>query len=265
MQLGPLDHVSGPRRLSLDRCRRNIDALAAAARVSQQLSIKADFICAGAESLPFRDATADLVFCYSVLQHLERSTVQRFFADVVRVLKPGGVCLVQLPNTLGLFNLARQGMRGFRDAMPGTFERRYWNRRAIRNAVEAARLKNLRVRADGFFSQNPQLVDRDLLSLGGKLVVLASEAGRKISTIVPVLTRVADSLWIEGRVWSAGQARSVEGEAVAAGLWNTYYCAQSVMFSLICAPSGRSLICCAMCPETEISSALSIVPMLCSA
>jgi 2-polyprenyl-3-methyl-5-hydroxy-6-metoxy-1,4-benzoquinol methylase len=177
----------------------HLDALAAAKRVSQQLGVKADFICAGAEALPFQTASVDLLFCYSVLQHLERSMVRGFFREVARLLKPGGICLVQLPNTFGLYNILRQLKRGCREATPGTFEMRYWSRGEIAKTVENAGLKNLRVRTDGFFSQNPQVCDLDLLSAGGKLVVLASEAGRKASTVLPILTRVADSLWIEAR------------------------------------------------------------------
>jgi 2-polyprenyl-3-methyl-5-hydroxy-6-metoxy-1,4-benzoquinol methylase/uncharacterized protein YbaR (Trm112 family) len=175
----------------------HIDALAAATRVSQQLVAKADFICAGVEALPFQTASIDLLFCYSVLQHLDRATVRGFFREVARLLKPGGICLVQLPNTFGLYNILRQLKRGFRDATPGTFEMRYWSRAEIQKTVDTAGLKNLCIRTDGFFSQNPQVSDLDMLSAGGKLIVLASEAGRKASTVLPILTHVADSLWIE--------------------------------------------------------------------
>jgi SAM-dependent methyltransferase/uncharacterized protein YbaR (Trm112 family) len=177
----------------------HLDALAAATRVSQQLGVKADFICAGVEALPFQTASIDLLFCYSVLQHLDRATVRGFFREVARLLKPRGICLVQLPNTFGLYNILRQLKRGCREAKPGTFEMRYWSRGEIGKAVENAGLKDLRIRTDGFFSQNPQLSDLDLLSAGGKLIVLASEAGRKAATALPILTRVADSLWIEAR------------------------------------------------------------------
>jgi SAM-dependent methyltransferase len=175
----------------------HLDALAAATRVSQQLGVKTDFVCAGVEALPFQTASIDLLFCYSVLQHLERSIVRGFFREVARLLKPGGICLVQLPNTFGLYNILRQLKRGCREARPGTFEMRYWSRSDIRKAIDNAGLKDLHIRVDGFFSQNPQLSDLDLLSAGGKLVVLASEAGRQASTFLPMLTRVADSLWVE--------------------------------------------------------------------
>jgi hypothetical protein len=58
-------------------------------------------------------------------------------------------------------------------------------------------LRNLRIRADGFFSQNPQLSDLDLLSPAGKLIVLASHVGRKTADALPLLVRAADSLWVE--------------------------------------------------------------------
>ena len=49
------------------------------------------------------------------------------------------------------------------------------------------------------FSQDPQLSDLDLLSPTGKLVVLASFAGRKAAGVLPPLTRFADSLWVQAR------------------------------------------------------------------
>jgi len=151
------------------------------------------------EVLPFRSRSVDVVFSYSVLQHIDRQKVVRFFQEVSRVMKPDGFCLVQLPNAFGLYSFIRQAKRGFRDAAPGTFEMRYWTGAKIRQAIENAGLRDLHFRADGFFSQDPQLSDLDLLPPVGKLVVLASFAGQKIAELVPPLTRLADSLWVEAR------------------------------------------------------------------
>ena len=175
----------------------HLDALAAAGRVSKQLGVQADFVCSDADHLPFRSQSVDLVFSYSVLQHLERSTVLRFLGEVSRVLKPGGMCLVQLPNRFGVVSILQQLKRGFREARMGTFEMRYWSRREIAQAVEGAGLSTPRIRADGFLSQNPQTSDTDLLPANGKLIVSISEAGRWAAEIVPLLTYFADSLWIE--------------------------------------------------------------------
>ncbi|HXT86943.1 MAG TPA: class I SAM-dependent methyltransferase [Verrucomicrobiae bacterium] len=177
----------------------HIDTLAAAARVSRQLNVHGEFLCSGIEELPLASRSVDCVFSYSVLQHIEKSIVLRSFDEIARVLKPDGTCIIQLPNKVGVVSIAQQLRRGFRNARPGSFEMRYWSHDEIRRALEAAGLRGVRIRADGFFSQNPQLADLDLLSMPGKALVLASYAGRTIANALPILTHMADSLWIKAR------------------------------------------------------------------
>ncbi|HLW81070.1 MAG TPA: methyltransferase domain-containing protein [Candidatus Acidoferrales bacterium] len=177
----------------------HIDALAAAGRVSQQLGADCHFACTGVEKLPIASRSIDCVFSYSVLQHIDKTKVRCAFREFARVLKPGGVCMIQLPNAIGPLSLAQQLRRGFREARPGSFEMRYWSRAEMRRAFKDAGLAGIRIRSDGFFSQNPQLADLDLLSLPGKLLVLVSYAGRKAADALPILARLADSLWIEAR------------------------------------------------------------------
>lgn len=177
----------------------HVDALAAAARVSQQLGARADFICCDAERLPFQPGSVDCVFSYSVLQHLDKSKVRRIFQEISRILQPGGVCLVQLPNAFGPLSIVQQLRRGFREARTGTFEMRYWTRTTILRALEQAGFSRIKIYADGFFSQNPQLTDLDLLSPAGRLLVRASAAGRRAASALPILTCAADSLWIEAQ------------------------------------------------------------------
>ena len=64
-------------------------------------------------------------------------------------------------------------------------EMRYWSMREICDALERASFRNLRVRVDGYFSQNPQLSDLDLLSLAGGFVVRASHAARQLAKNFP--------------------------------------------------------------------------------
>jgi SAM-dependent methyltransferase/uncharacterized protein YbaR (Trm112 family) len=177
----------------------HLDALSAGGRVSRQVGATCDFVCASADQLPFHSESVDFIFSYSVLQHLDREKVLRFFREAGRILKPQGRCLVQLPNTIGPYNLVRRIRRGLLRTVPGPFEMRYWSRRQISNAVEKAGLGQLKIRADGYFSQNPQLSDLDLLSAAGKLVVLTSYAGCKAASFLPFLTRFADSFWVEAR------------------------------------------------------------------
>ncbi|HEV2224255.1 MAG TPA: methyltransferase domain-containing protein [Candidatus Acidoferrales bacterium] len=177
----------------------HVDALAAAARVSRQLGARADFICCDAERLPFQPGSVDCVFSYSVLQHLDKSKVRGIFQEISRILRSGGVCLVQLPNAFGPLSIVQQLRRGFREARTGTFEMRYWTHARIRHALEQTGFSKVTIHADGFFSQNPQLTDLDLLSPAGRLLVRASAAGCRAANALPILTRVADSLWIEAR------------------------------------------------------------------
>ena len=177
----------------------HVDALAAAERVAKQLGVRADFVCGDADHLPFLPESVDTVFSYSVLQHLERSVVCRFFTEVQRILKPGGVCLVQLPNRFGFLSLLQQLRRGFREAKTESFEMRYWSRNQIVAAVRSAGLNMPDIRVDGFLSQNPQASDLDFLPGNAKMIVALSEKGRRAAAAFPVLTYVADSLWIRAR------------------------------------------------------------------
>lgn len=177
----------------------HVDALAAATRVSRQLNSDANFLCSDVDSLPIATHSMDCVFSYSVLQHIDKEKVRRAFHEIARILKPDGRCIIQLPNTLGPLSLVQQLKRGFRAAKAGTFEMRYWTRREIRESLRYAGLRDIQIHTDGFFSQNPQLSDLDLLTLGGKLTVLASYAGRVAADAVPALTNIADSLWIDAK------------------------------------------------------------------
>ena len=177
----------------------HIDALAAGNRVAGQLRASAEFICADAEHLPFQPGSIDFVFSYSVLQHLEKKKVVQIFKEIFRVLRPGGICLIQLPNMFGVYSILQQLKRGFREARVGTFEMRYWTRSQIRQTIQEAGMQSLVIRADGFFSQNAQVSDMDLLSPAGRRIVLASALGRRAAAALPVLTHLADSLWIEAR------------------------------------------------------------------
>lgn len=51
---------------------------------------------ASAEAIPFGDEAFDVVLCDNVLEHLDRPEV--VFAEVARVLRPGGVFLGKTPN-----------------------------------------------------------------------------------------------------------------------------------------------------------------------
>jgi SAM-dependent methyltransferase len=177
----------------------HLDAVQAARRVSLNSGSPGTFLCSEIDALPLRDATVDLVFSYSVLQHIERDKVRRVLAESWRVLKPGGTIVIQLPNAFGPFNILRQIRRGFREARIDSFEMRYWSPRQIRDLFRDSHFDEVKLSADGFFSQNAQISDLHLMSIFRKLVVLASYAMSRVANIFSPLRLTADSLWVISR------------------------------------------------------------------
>jgi SAM-dependent methyltransferase/uncharacterized protein YbaR (Trm112 family) len=175
----------------------HLDALLAAIRVAARIGAFSEYVCGDPETMPFLSATVDVVYSYSVFQHMEKEKVKSIFKEIFRILTPGGFCLIQLPNTFGMFNLMRQAQRGFRRPRPDSFEMRYWSLGELRQAIKLAGLSCLSTRADGFLSQNPQMSDLDLLSTTGKLIVRVSHLGCKAADVLPFLIRVADSWYIQ--------------------------------------------------------------------
>ncbi len=52
-------------------------------------------VCADAEHLPFSDASFDLVFCASLIEHVAHPV--RLLSDIQRVLRDGGLCYLSFP------------------------------------------------------------------------------------------------------------------------------------------------------------------------
>lgn len=177
----------------------HFDALVAGSRVAEQFKANCGFICGDADSLPLKSRSVDCAFSYSVLQHMDKNRVHRSLREIARVLKTDGRCMIQLPNRFGPLSILQQARRSFREARTGSFEMRYWSHGEIAREFEAAGLLETRIHTDGFFSQNAQMCDRDLLTQTGRLIVRASSAGRRIADAASILTRVADSLWVEAR------------------------------------------------------------------
>jgi len=54
------------------------------------------FLAGNVGALPFADGQFDVVLSFEVVEHLEE--VDRYFAELRRVLQPGGTCVVSTPN-----------------------------------------------------------------------------------------------------------------------------------------------------------------------
>ena len=172
----------------------SMDAIKAARRVSRQCDVTASFIVGDARHLPFRDETFDTVFSYSVLQHLSKGNVRRSLISIARVLKPGGTCLVQMPNKFGVVSMYHQLRRGFKS--PSEFMVRYWAPRELVREFYSY-FGSVALSVDGYFGLGIQMADAEMLPRRYKLVVYLSELIGSISQRFPVLVRFADSLYVK--------------------------------------------------------------------
>ena len=174
----------------------SLRSILAAQRVARQLGVQASYLVADGRYLPFRNEVFAQVFSYSVLQHLSKQDVEIVLPEIHRALRPGGNCLVQMPNVFGVRCLYHQARRGFRETHD--FEVRYWTlpelKRVFGRAVGPATIS-----VDGFFSLNPQLSDIRFLPCKYRPIVYASEGLRRMSEMVPALNYVADSLYVTSR------------------------------------------------------------------
>lgn len=170
-------------------------AVQAAGRVAAQLGVKARYLVADARHLPFPKNFFDVVFSYSVLQHFGKSETRKTLQEIKRVLKSGGVNLIQMLNSFGLRNQYSMLKRAYRE--PEGFEVRYWTPCELREAFETVGPTDVEV--DGFFSANVQTADMDLLSFPYRCVVRCSEFLKKLSFKLPFLVQFADSLYMKSK------------------------------------------------------------------
>lgn len=174
----------------------SLGALMAARRVSRSLGIHSRYVCGDARFLPFRDATFDAVFSYSVLQHLSEPDVELALQDIARVLRPGGVSLIQMPNRIGLRCLYHQVRRGFR--APRGFDVRYWSMRTLIETFSRI-LGESSAFVDCFFGLGLQKADLDLMPISHRALIGLSEVLKGLSRNFSILVRAADSVFVLSR------------------------------------------------------------------
>jgi SAM-dependent methyltransferase/uncharacterized protein YbaR (Trm112 family) len=174
----------------------SLKAMRAANRVARQLGIKAEYAVADARYLPFRENTFNQIFSYSVLQHLSRPNVAASLGEMRRVLTVDGAVLVQMPNMFGIRCLYHQARRGFREERD--FEVRYWKPSELLAAFTSC-IGPSELSVDGFFSLNVQPNDLHLLPARYRALVHTSEVLRRLSSKIPMLVNVADSLYVSSR------------------------------------------------------------------
>lgn len=171
----------------------SLGAVMAARRVSQQFGVGAHFVVADARYLPFPQAATDVVFSYSVLQHLSDEDFKQCVREANRVLSPGGLCCVQMASAFGIRSLYHQARRGFR--APNGFDVRYRTPMALRQLFER-NVGKTGITVDCYFGLGLQPADGWMISPAKRRLIRLSELLRRASEFAAPLKYVADSLYL---------------------------------------------------------------------
>ncbi len=171
----------------------SIGAIMAARRVALQLNLPIKYIVADSRYLPFNNRSIDVVFSYSVLQHLAKSNVRMALSEAGRVLREDGVTFIQMPNFLGIRSLYHQLKRWFRVAK--AFEVRYWSVAELKKAF-IEEVGPTKVSVDCFFGLGLQKSDAHLMPSRMQLIIQLSEMLRWLSDKLPALKYLADSVYL---------------------------------------------------------------------
>lgn len=183
----------GYRPIGLDP---SLGAVLAAKRMCARLGVAADFVVGDARYLPFRAGAFDNVFSYSVIQHFSKSDARQALGEVARVLRPGGECLIQMPNALGVRSAYHQARRGF--SAGRDFEVRYWWPgelvRAFTQVVGPAELS-----VDCYFGLGLQPADAPLMGPARRSLIALSEWLRRRAATCAPLRKLADSVYLRAQ------------------------------------------------------------------
>ncbi|MFA5909847.1 MAG: methyltransferase domain-containing protein [Vicinamibacterales bacterium] len=172
----------------------SLGAVMAARRAAAQLGRPTRYLVGDARHLPFRDATFDVVYSYSVIQHLSPPDARRSVTEMGRVLRRGGAAKVQMPTRFGLRCLYHQARRRFRE--PVNFEVRYWTLPELRRLFSVID-DDVRFEVDGYFGIGLQKADAPLMTPMLAAILRVSEALKASSHVVRPLVWVADSVFVE--------------------------------------------------------------------
>ena len=163
----------------------SLQRVLAARRVARDLGIDAEFLVADARCLPFRPETFDVVFSYSVLQHLSKNDTATSVRSIRSVLKSGARSYVQMANIAGL----RSFTNYLRLPPPTGFNVRYWRLSEMRRVFSF--IGETEIQTDGFFGLNVQASDLDILPFWARTIIRSSECLRRLP-----LTPLADSVYV---------------------------------------------------------------------
>jgi len=173
-----------------------------AARVAKELlqreGKKGFVVVADAGKPPFAPESFEVIWSFSVLQHLHRKRAKACLERCAELLKRGGLLAIELPTKFGIRNRFIRHKQEKEEHNWDSWVVRYYTRPEV-NEVVGAKFKDTRIRPHAFGGIGYLPVDLKYVPWKFRLVVLASETLRKICLLFPFLTHWADSWYVYAR------------------------------------------------------------------
>lgn len=151
------------------------------------------FVCGDARFLPFKAASFDCVFSYSVLQHFSETDAELALGEIGRTLRRNGYAQIQMANRAGFRSAYVRTRRNYLDM--GIFRVRYWSLKQLQNTFSRL-IGPSSIIAEAFGGLGLLPEDRNLVSTKGRLLIHLSELAKGIARYVTPLKILADSVYV---------------------------------------------------------------------
>lgn len=174
-----------------------LDAARATLRVLRSLGLRGYVVVGDLRSLPFAPDVFAAVWSFSVLQHAHRKSVAGCLDGIQRCLKPGGFVELEFPTRWGLRNLIARASRSVDEDEFDSWCVRYYSLSELRGLMES-RFAEYDYRAHCFFGTG--ILPDDLPHVPKRFapLILTSMALTAVSRLVPLVKRMADSVYVRG-------------------------------------------------------------------
>jgi len=155
-------------------------------------------VVADAGKPPFAPESFEVIWSFSVLQHLHRKRARACLERCAELLKKGGLLAIELPTKFGIRNRFIRHDQEKEEDNWDSWVVRYYTRQEV-NEVVGAKFKETQIRPHAFGGIGYLPVDLKYVPWKFRLVVLGSETLRKMCLLFPFLTNWADSWYVFAR------------------------------------------------------------------
>jgi SAM-dependent methyltransferase/uncharacterized protein YbaR (Trm112 family) len=190
-----------------------LEAAQAARQVLRDLNLPGYVLVTDLQSLPFAADVFDVIWSFSVIQHVHKKKANSCLDGIYRCLKPGGACTLQWPKKVGPWNLVVRARRKDDEEDPESWCVRYYSIRELRE-MYAARFDNFQYWVHCYFGLGLLPIDLKWVPWRYRPVVLASLCLTAASRVLFPLRLVADSIYCRA-VKRAGTAPADPAPALA--------------------------------------------------